>query len=77
MSHGKVKCCGNSSFLKQAYGCGYNLSFNLDVPAKSPEGKKLCDWVTKELFSKVPDVKVKLMSRAGSELLFLAPFEAC
>ena len=32
MSHGKVKCCGNSSFLKQVYGCGYNLSFNLDVP---------------------------------------------
>jgi ABC-type multidrug transport system ATPase subunit len=77
MSHGRVKCCGTGSFLKQVYGCGYNLSFNLNVPARSPEAKALCDWVTNELFSHVPGVSIKLMSRAGNELLFLAPFEAC
>jgi ATP-binding cassette subfamily A (ABC1) protein 3 len=29
MSHGRVKCCGSPNFLKQAYGCGYNLTFNI------------------------------------------------
>ena len=33
MSHGQVRCCGTAPFLKNAYGCGYNMSFNCKGPA--------------------------------------------
>lgn len=72
MAHGVVKCCGNSNFLKKQYGCGYNLSFVLEGRTKDL-GPALSDWIIKDLFKDVP---VKLMSMAGSEMLFLAPFEA-
>jgi energy-coupling factor transporter ATP-binding protein EcfA2 len=41
MSRGKIKCCGSSNFLKSAYGCGYNLTFNLDVITNGESGMEV------------------------------------
>jgi ABC-type multidrug transport system ATPase subunit len=71
MSHGKVKCSGTTTFLKNTYGCGYNLAFNLGAPAKT-----LVDKITAFLTPLFPGDALRLMSTAGSEVLFLVPFEA-
>lgn len=37
MGGGKLLCSGSSSFLKNKYGCGYNLTFvknNVSIPSK-------------------------------------------
>ncbi|CAD7964725.1 unnamed protein product [Amoebophrya sp. A120] len=72
MSHGNVKCVGTTQFLKQAYGCGYNLSFNCTQPAIEIV-EKFSNFLDEEVFQSKNDCK--LMTTAGNEMLFLVPFE--
>ncbi|CAD7957724.1 unnamed protein product [Amoebophrya sp. A25] len=73
MSHGVVKCNGTPQFLKQAYGCGYNLSFNC-VGSALGVAEKFSAFLSREAFSEAGSCK--LMTTSGSEMLFLVPFEA-
>ncbi|CAD7957016.1 unnamed protein product [Amoebophrya sp. A25] len=73
MSQGRIKCCGSPNFLKNVYGCGYNLSFTLTESAVSKNaGANLFYFLQETL--KPHDVK--LLSVAGKDMLFLVPFEA-
>jgi len=73
MSHGVVKCVGTTNFLKKAYGCGYNLSFNCDRPALEVV-EKFCQFLDSgECGFEKGDCK--LMTTSGSEMLFLVPFD--
>ena len=75
MSHGKVMCNGSTQFLKTAYGCGYNLSFNTILPAQEIE-PTLTPWL-QSLFANNPNTagKLKHMATSAHEILYLAPFE--
>eukprot|EP00391_Amoebophrya_sp_Ameob2_P006708 CAMPEP_0178983870 /NCGR_PEP_ID=MMETSP0795-20121207/1298_1 /TAXON_ID=88552 /ORGANISM="Amoebophrya sp., Strain Ameob2" /LENGTH=2833 /DNA_ID=CAMNT_0020674687 /DNA_START=350 /DNA_END=8852 /DNA_ORIENTATION=+ len=75
MSHGRIKCCGSPNFLKNVYGCGYNLSFTLTASsagAMKNSGANLYAFL-QEVLKPFP---VKLLSVAGRDVLLLVPFEA-
>ena len=86
MAHGQVKCCGSSVFLKDVYGCGYNLSFNCETTEALNAVEQ---WVLGDLFKEFNRVaaqnadparggekNVNVISKAGKEIMFLAPFDA-
>ncbi|CAD7927551.1 unnamed protein product [Amoebophrya sp. A120] len=73
MSQGRIKCCGSPNFLKNVYGCGYNLSFTLTESAVVRNSGASLFFFLQEVLK---PFHVKLLSVAGKDLLFLVPFEA-
>ncbi|XP_065570568.1 ABC-type organic anion transporter ABCA8-like [Artemia franciscana] len=68
VSHGKVRCCGSSLFLKNKFGVGYHLTFvaseNCNV-----------DAVTSVVQTHVPTAFLK--RRHGKELSYILPRDQC
>ena len=67
MGGGKLKCCGSSLYLKNAYGVGYNLTLEKER-ANEFDG----DMVTKFIKSFVHESSI--LSDAGKEISFQLPF---
>eukprot|EP00656_Telonema_subtile_P042415 TRINITY_DN47_c0_g1_i1.p1 TRINITY_DN47_c0_g1~~TRINITY_DN47_c0_g1_i1.p1 ORF type:complete len:2009 (+),score=485.82 TRINITY_DN47_c0_g1_i1:73-6099(+) len=68
MSHGQLRCCGSSLFLKRTFGLGYNLTLSAVV------GQDL-DWTPVEAIVEEHMQGAKVLSSAGSELSFQLPAE--
>ncbi|XP_077979982.1 phospholipid-transporting ATPase ABCA3-like isoform X2 [Glandiceps talaboti] len=67
MSHGQIRCCGSSLFLKKKYGVGYHMTI-----VKHP----LCDVgrITYIVHHHVPDAQME--SNIGAELAYILPHES-
>eukprot|EP00386_Alphamonas_edax_P016021 GDKI01048985.1.p1 GENE.GDKI01048985.1~~GDKI01048985.1.p1 ORF type:complete len:1423 (-),score=406.43 GDKI01048985.1:254-4522(-) len=80
MSGGKLKCCGSSLFLKNLYGCGYNLTMVRTVNEKGKQGQTGPGTLVPNsevlAFIKqfVPETEV--MSEVGAEFAVRLPFSA-
>ena len=64
MNHGKLRCCGSSSFLKSHFGVGYNLTIEKKGAA---DAARIQQYVR----NKVPEAKV--LSSVGAEVSFQLP----
>jgi ATP-binding cassette subfamily A (ABC1) protein 3 len=64
MSHGELRCCGSSLYLKSMYGGGYNLSIAMSKTGNSAALKELVSTL-------VPSSEV--LSDVGTELKFQLP----
>ena len=69
MGGGKLKCCGSSLYLKNAYGVGYNLTLEKER-ANDFDQDKVSNLV-KSLVA-----EASILSDAGKELSFQLPFSA-
>eukprot|EP00397_Hematodinium_sp_SG-2012_P000235 GEMP01000235.1.p1 GENE.GEMP01000235.1~~GEMP01000235.1.p1 ORF type:complete len:1557 (+),score=265.89 GEMP01000235.1:2298-6968(+) len=71
MDHGEVRCCGSAQYLKDLYGCGYNISCLLDA-----SDDKVKNNILKIASESLKPYPVQVLSKAGKEISFLAPFES-
>lgn len=67
VSHGRVRCCGSSLFLKNKFGIGYHLTLVLDGTCREHAISRL-------VTSHVP--KAEKARRHGRELSFILPHNA-
>ncbi|XP_070581084.1 phospholipid-transporting ATPase ABCA3-like isoform X2 [Ptychodera flava] len=67
MSHGKIKCCGSSLFLKKKYGVGYHMTI---VKKRSCDVERISSIVQHH----VPDAELE--NNIGAELSYILPHES-
>jgi ABC-type multidrug transport system ATPase subunit len=70
MSHGQMQCLGSPIFLKQHYGCGYNLALDMSDKSKM---KECAQFIIGQLGG---DSLAKVLSEAAGELVLLIDFAA-
>eukprot|EP00397_Hematodinium_sp_SG-2012_P000290 GEMP01000290.1.p1 GENE.GEMP01000290.1~~GEMP01000290.1.p1 ORF type:complete len:1776 (+),score=207.19 GEMP01000290.1:152-5479(+) len=71
MDHGEVQCNGSARFLKELYGCGYNISCLMDSQNDSVKRE-----LKKTISNALQPHPVQILSQSGREIMFLAPFES-
>jgi ABC-type multidrug transport system ATPase subunit len=70
MAHGQLMCLGSPIFLKQYYGCGYNLTMDI---ADASKKKEIAAFAIQSLGG---DAMAKVLSEAAAELVMLIDFAA-
>ena len=69
MGDGKLRCCGSSLFLKNAFGVGYNMTIEKADPSKFK-----AEPMEQLVLSLIPEAKV--LTDVGTELTFQLPFSS-
>jgi ATP-binding cassette, subfamily A (ABC1), member 5 len=67
ISHGRLRCCGSSLFLKNKFGIGYHLTLVLDVKAKESPISNLVNLHV---------AKAEKSRHHGRELSYILPHDA-
>lgn len=71
MHHGQIACNGSPNFLKEKYGCGYNLTILMKTDNEG-EARDVRELTVKHC----PNVPVQVLSNIGREVSIILPFSA-